>query len=439
MKKVCVIGLGYAGLPVALIAAENGLDVIGFDIDPHKITAANTSSSCSHHPEVSHHLQNILLHYQFRTNSTIETADYFVITTETQVTIKHAADLTEFWKTVPFIAPHIAKGATIIIESTVPAGTTLHYAEKLEQATGMKAGIDFYVAYSPERTSYEKMFRELSWNTRIIGGINLESSEKAYDFYNYFVKGEIYLTTSITAELVKLAESSFHDVNHALTQEISEIARAQNIDPFEVINFANKHPKINFSQPSCKLDEYRSSIAPWFLHEQQPQKTSLIKAARTINDNKIIQIINEIKHACDTWNKIHPTKPSIFIVGLAHKLNSNNFTASPIMEICKNLKNNPDVTLMIHNPNAQEENTNSEYFNNFVNLNDGLNRADIIVCLAKQDETETIPQEIIQDKIVIDKCGLFAHPKNAVTHLLFKPALELTYYYDHDDQKEQLL
>ena len=439
MKKVCVIGLGYVGLPVALIASENGLDVLGFDTDPHKIAAANVNNPYSHHPEISHHLQNVLVNYQFRTNSVVEIADYFVITIETQVTAKHTADLTEFWKTIQIIAPYITKGATVIIESNVPVGTTLQYAEKLEQATGMKAGSDFYVAYSPERISYEKMFRELSWNTRIIGGINPESSEKAYDFYNYFVKGEIYLTTSITAELVKLAESSFNDVNHALTQEISEIARAQGLDPFEIINFANKHPKINFAQPSCKLDEYRSSIAPWFLNEQYPQKTSLIKTARTINDNKIIQIINEIKQACDTWKSTHGKKPSVFIVGLAHKLNSNNFTASPILEICKNLKNNPDVSLMIHNPNALEENTNSEYVTHFVNLNDGLNHADIIVCLAKHDESETLPKEIIQDKIIIDKCGLFSHPKHAVTHLLFKPALELTYYYDHDEQKEQLL
>lgn len=439
MKKVCVVGLGYVGLPIAVIAAENGLDVLGFDTNPHKVAAATNLTSFSHHPEISHHLQNALSHYPFRTSSTLEGADYFVIAVETHVTSQHASDLTALWETTSLLAPYIGKGSTIIIESTVPVGTTMQYAEKLEHLTGMKAGSDFYVAYSPERTSYEKMFRELVWTTRIIGGINNESSEKAYDFYNYFVKGEIYLTTATTAELVKLAESSFHDVNHALTHEISEIARAQNIDPFEVINFANKHPKTNFAQPSCKIDEYRASIAPWFLHEQYPQKTSLIKTARTINDNKIVQIINEIKQACDTWKSSHAQQPSIFILGLAHKLNSDNFLASPILEICKNLKNNPEVLLMIHNPNSGEEVVNSEYFNNFVSLNYGLTHADIIVCLAKHDESETIPKEMMHDKIIIDKCGLFSHPKHAVTHLLFKPALELTYYYDHDDQKEQLL
>ena len=439
MNKICIIGLGYIGLPTALIAAESGLDVIGFDVDKRKVKAIMNGDAVIEEPELLNHLETVLKEYSFRATTKMEAADYFIVAVPTPFKQEKKADLSYVWSTVDTIAPVLEVGNTIILESTIPVGTTKLYAQKIEEKTGLIAGKDFYVAHCPERVLPGKIFKELTWNARVLGGINEESVQKAHTFYNHFVRGEIYLTHASAAELVKLIENSYRDVNIAFSQEVAAMAEAEDLDPFEVVNLANKHPRVNILQPSCGVGGHCLAVDPWFLIETFPQQTDLIKTARIVNDNRPKKVINDIKTAVTQWQKTHAEQPNVLLLGVTYKPNIDDTRESPAAYIAQQLSNNTSISLMVCDPYVSNETMKTLCNRTNTHFDDGLKQADIIVCLVKHTEFTTIDTEIVKNKVIIDTCGLFQSPINAAINPRFKPALELTYYYDQDDQKEHQL
>ena len=272
MKKVSIVGLGYIGLPTAIIAAEHGFLVLGFDIDENKVDKINQGEETIVEPEVAAKLTHVISKETFKATKKLEAADYFIIAVPTPFSKK--ADLSYVFNAAKEIAKVLQKGNLVILESTVPVNTTIKLAEFLGKNSGLKKE-DFFVAYCPERVLPGKIFKELIANDRVIGGINDESKELARSFYKSFVKGKIYLTDTKTAEMVKLVENSSRDVQIAFANQVAAMCEEVNINPFEVIDIANKHPRVNVLKPGCGVGGHCIAVDPWFLIESFSKNSTL--------------------------------------------------------------------------------------------------------------------------------------------------------------------
>lgn len=292
MKKVCIMGLGYIGLPTAIVAAEHGFEVVGFDIDAQRVERINNYDPVIDEPEVYERLKPLVTSQQFYATTTLEASDCFIIAVPTPFKEEKKADLSYVYQATRALVPILKKGDVVILESTIPVGTTDYCAQLLQQETGMVAGTDFFVAHCPERVLPGKIFYELIYNARIIGGINQESMNQAKQFYKQFVKGSLYLTNATAAEMVKLVENSSRDVAIAFANQIASMAYSIGLDPFEIIELANKHPRVKLLNPSCGVGGHCIAVDPWFLVETFPKESELLKTARMINDAKPHQVIS---------------------------------------------------------------------------------------------------------------------------------------------------
>ncbi|MEX0940359.1 MAG: nucleotide sugar dehydrogenase [Candidatus Babeliales bacterium] len=426
MKKVCVIGLGYIGLPTSLIAAEYGFDVIGFDVDQDRVARINIADPVIEEPEIKEKLKNILAKKKFHATTKIQEADYFIIAVPTPFLKDKKADLSYVWDAVDSISLVLKKGAVVILESTVPVGATAQLAQKLEQKTLLKAGIDFFVAHCPERVLPGNIFHELVHNPRIIGGINEESVDQTKEFYKKFVKASLYLTNATTAEMVKLVENSSRDVSIAFANQIAAMAYKAGLNPFEVIELANKHPRVDILNPSCGVGGHCIAVDPWFLIETFPEQTQLLKAAREINDLKPLQVVKATKKSVEEWkkdNKNHmPCK--VLILGLTYKPNIDDLRESPALQIAKQLSQDTDIDLLICEPFVKNETINTLFGKYSISFKEGLEQSNIILCLVNHTPFKIINSATISNKMILDYCGLLYKPhiKNQDQEQLFWPA-----------------
>ena len=294
-SRVSVIGLGYMGLPTAIILAENELTVFGYDIDEEKVNKIKKAEPVINEPEIIPRLQSVLDDKEFSVSTKLHEAEYYIISVPTPVDNNKNANLDAVWSATSEVAKILKHGDTVILESTSIVGTTEKLSKKLEETSKLKAGIDFFVGYSPERAIPGNTFYEVVHNNRIIGGINEESSNKIFVLYSKFVRGEISVTDSKTAEMVKLVENSSRDVQIAFSNQVASIAYQQGINPYDLIALANKHPRVNILNPRCGVGGHCIAIDPWFLVEAFPEHTKLLKAAREINDAKPLEVINFVE------------------------------------------------------------------------------------------------------------------------------------------------
>lgn len=407
MRTVTVVGLGYIGLPTALIAAQHNFLVTGYDVDHKRVAAINAADPVIEEPECLEFLQRVLATKAFTASTTMQPADYIIIAVPTPCTPHKKADLSCVQSALEAIVPVLRAGTVVILESTIPVGCTDESAAYLQQKTGLCAGKDFFVAHCPERVLPGKIFYELVHNARIIGGINQASCQAASAFYKVFVQGTLYLTSAVAAEMVKLVENSSRDVAIAFAHQVAAMAGAAGLNPYEVIELANKHPRVQIMQPSAGVGGHCIAIDPWFLIETFPEQTKLLHAARTVNEERPEHIGKKITHIVDAFRRNQGKNPSVLALGVTYKPNVDDLRESPALSIVQNLQCQQNCTVLVCDPYIDQEQAQAQGVQKVVSLTEGLLQADIVLGLVAHTLFKKIDPDLLADKQILDVCGLW--------------------------------
>jgi len=404
-KKVSVVGLGYIGLPTAVLAAQSGYTVYGYDVDERKVTSIASGCSPIIEPDLDERLAHVISRRTLRVATTLKPADYFVIAVPTPFKNGKKADLSYVWTAGKAIANVLKAGTTVILESTIPVGTTKKFARLLEKQSGLKEGRDFFVAHCPERVLPGNVFHELVYNDRIIGGQCLKASRRAREFYLRFVQGELHVCDAATAEMVKLVENSSRDVAIAFSNQVAAMAREAGVSPFDVVELANKHPRVSLLKPGCGVGGHCLAVDPWFLVEGFPGQSKLLKAARLINDHRPKEVIAEIEEAATRVQKKVKRKPTVLLLGLTFKANIDDVRNSPALSIAQSLSKRKNLSLIACEPYISPQEL-SVYGLENVDLEKGVSKADVISILVPHDYFRMLDRKALNKKEVIDACGL---------------------------------
>lgn len=384
-KKICVLGLGHVGLPLACILANNGYHVIGVDINPDVIQQIESRNLQNIEPGLNKILKRVYQNGGLKVSTQVHPADIYIIAVPTLLTNNNQADLTCLWDAFNSIKPLLRKNNLIIIESTCPIHTTSSVARKLELE---KMGVS--IAYCPERVIPGNVVQELIYNDRVIGGINESSTRKAENFYQTFIKGDILKTNSSTAESVKLVENSYRDLNIAFANELSMLGEHLGFDANEVIKLANRHPRVNILNPGVGVGGHCIAIDPWYLISSAPNQTQLMATARKTNLDKTKWVIECIK------SKIKENGcKKIACLGLTYKADVSDNRSSPAQHIVDELKKH--YAILEVDPNIT----------NTAPLKNALSQADMIVGLVPHKQFFKIPKTQLKNKIVLDFCNIF--------------------------------
>ena len=406
MSSVSVIGLGYVGLPTAVLAAQCGYDVTGYDIDFNKLEKIKNGDPTIVEPEIFQRLNEVLLTEKLKISSKLQPSDCFLISVPTPLKNDKKSDMSAVYDAGEKIAAVLKQGDLVILESTVKVGTTMKLAKILEDKYGLKLGINFYVAYCPERVLPGNTFKELIENNRVIGATCLGAAELSKDFYSKFVKGKLEFADDKTAELVKLIENSSRDVQIAFANQVDEMAKEIGIDSYNVIRIANKHPRVNILNPTCGVGGHCIAVDPWFLIESFPKNTKLLQISRSINDKKPGAIISDVLNKAEEFKQLNNRKPIITALGIAFKPDVDDVRESPALKIANELNQKDNLDFYVYDPFIDKKNFNNNNLKTFDKLNDAIKKADIILFLVKHSLFFQIKEKEFFGKQLIDTCGL---------------------------------
>lgn len=392
--QICVLGLGYIGLPTASIFASNGFKVQGVDINATAVEIINRGDIHIEEPGLKTVVQAAINSGNLKASTLPVEADTFILAVPTPITSDKKADLTFVEAAARSILPYLRPGNLVILESTSPPGTTQDFLLPILAETGLELGKDLYVAYSPERVLPGQILKELIQNSRIIGGLNRVSAEKARDLYASFVEGEIFLTDATTAEMVKLMENTYRDVNIALANELAVLSGDLGINAWEVIELANHHPRVHLHKPGPGVGGHCISVDPWFLVERLPQDAKIIGLARQINDEMphrvadlVVRSLRDVKD------------PKVTILGVSYKGNVDDVRESPALEVIEDLEKK-GVRLGIYDPHVKH------FSHELAGLEDAFLDSDCVLLLTDHSEFKYLnPQELsklMRHRLVID-------------------------------------
>ncbi|PKM48967.1 MAG: UDP-N-acetyl-D-mannosamine dehydrogenase [Firmicutes bacterium HGW-Firmicutes-7] len=340
---MCIIGLGYIGLPTAAMFACNGHKVIGVDTNNKIIDALEKGEVIIKEPYLKNMIEQEVVSGNLTASKEPQEADAFIIAVPTPLTKDKKADMSLVKKATESIVPYLRKGNIVVLESTSPTGTVKNFIIPILKKSGLKIGEELYVGYCPERVLPGQILFELVNNNRIIGGIDRKSAEKIKDLYQTFVKGEIYLTDTTTAEICKIVENTYRDVNIAFANELAKICENIGTDVWRVIKLCNKHPRVNIHQPGPGVGGHCLAVDPWFIVEKNPELARIIKLARETNDSMPQFIFNKIE------NILKNTKGAkkVTILGITYKANIDDTRESPIINLIKLLeKHNHKISVV---------------------------------------------------------------------------------------------
>lgn len=413
--KVSVIGLGYIGLPTAALIASRGVKVVGVDINQNIVDKINQGKTHIVEPGLSLLVKKTLKTKQLRATVSLEKSDIFIIAVPTPFKRNHVPDLSFIKSAAQSIAPLLKKGNIVILESTVPVGTTEKMMKWMQilrsdlnfPKFNIKDSVaDVSISHCPERVLPGQVIQELVENDRIIGGITPKCAELTRDLYRIFVNGECIITDSRTAELSKLAENAFRDVNIAFANELSLISDKLGINVWELIKLANRHPRVNILQPGPGVGGHCIAVDPWFIFNSTPDEAKLIHMARLVNDNKPQFVLKQIDLAKKAIKK-KEKEINIACLGLSFKPNIDDLRESPALYIAFQVSKMDFSRLYIVEPNIKK--IPEEFDQNsveLVNMEEAINKADILVLLVDHDEFKGINQNSLLDKEVIDTRGI---------------------------------
>ena len=332
-ETLCVIGMGYIGLPTASIFASNGLHVIGMDNNPEIINGLRNGKLHIFEPGLRDLVMEALGNSCLQVSDDVVPADAFIIAVPTPFYEDKRADLRAVITASESIVPHLQHGNLVILESTSPPRTTIDIVAPILEKSGMKAGEDFLLAYSPERVLPGKILQELVENPRVIGVINRESAEAGRDLYRRFVKGDMILTDATTAEMVKLMENTSRDINIAIANEFARLAEKFDVDIWEAINIANLHPRVNILRPGVGVGGHCISVDPWFFVEKAPQISKLINQARITNDSQPEYVITQLVEDFDSL-----AGKTFTVLGITYKPDVDDVRESPALVIIQRIQ-----------------------------------------------------------------------------------------------------
>ena len=394
-EKICVMGLGYIGLPTASLLATKGCEVIGVDISAKVIETINRGEVHIREPELDVLVRSAVSSGNLRAQAEPTQADVFFITVPTPIGDRGEPDLSYVEAATTAIAPHVEPGNLVILESTCPIGTTDNLVADTLRKLGVNVDSEVNVAHCPERVLPGSILTELVRNDRIVGGINAKATSAAAAFYRQFVSGEVCETTARLAEMTKLTENTFRDVNIALANELSIICDHHGIDVWELVKLANRHPRVNVLQPGPGVGGHCIAIDPWFVVASAPEHAKLIRVAREVNDAKPEWVLGKIRDKAERFKR-----PTIACLGLSFKADVDDLRQSPALHIAKRLVEEDLGNVLVCEPNVDEV----EDFK-LASLDEAITFADIVVLLVKHREFSSLSQNQLKDKIVIDTCN----------------------------------
>ena len=406
VKKIVVMGLGYIGLPTASLLATKGHQVLGVDVNPQAVEIINRGEIHIIEPGLDILVKSAVLSGNLRAALQPEEADVFILAVPTPFKDDNVPDISFVEAATRAIAPYVAEGNLVILESTSPVGTTERIRSILTETRPdlfnssllTPRSSPVYIAHCPERVLPGQILGELVNNDRIIGGIDPPSRDKTAEFYRSFVSGKVLTTDARTAELAKLTENSFRDVNIAFANELSLICDRLGINVWELIELANRHPRVNILQPGPGVGGHCIAVDPWFIVDSAPEEARLIRTAREVNDNKPHWVLEKVVAKAARF-----IDPVIGCLGLAFKANIDDLRESPALEITRSLLNSNVGRVMPCEPNAHSG------FNEFplYPLDEVIRESDILLVLVDHDEFAQIDREMLKEKVVIDTRGIW--------------------------------
>ena len=397
--KVVTIGLGYIGLPTSALIASHGTNVLGVDINQSVVDTINQGKIHIVEPDLDEIVSKAVSNGFFKASTKPSSADVYLIVVPTPFKGNHEPDISFVEAATKGIIPLLKKGDLYIIESTSPIGTT-EKMQKLIFASRPELQEAIYIAYCPERVLPGNVMYELVENDRVIGGVDEPSTQKAISFYRKYVKGELHGTNARTAEMCKLVENSSRDVQIAFANELSLICDKADINVWELINLANKHPRVNILQPGCGVGGHCIAVDPYFIVSDYPMESKIIGTAREVNNYKSFWCAEKIQNEKLKFELKHGRKPKTALLGLAFKPNIDDLRESPAKYIAqKVLQNSNNEEHYIVEPNID---SHLDY--KLTHYKKAVEKADIIVFLVAHEEFKTL--EIGEGKFVLDFCGI---------------------------------
>lgn len=417
-NTLSVVGLGYIGLPTAAVFASRKMKVIGVDVSEKAVNTINRGEIHIVEPDLDLVVHAAVTEGYLRATMTPEPADAFIIAVPTPFKDNHEADLTYIESASKAIAPVLKKGNLVILESTSPIGATEKMAEWLAEArpdltfpqsSGCES--DIRIAHCPERVLPGHVLRELVENDRVIGGMSPACSEAAIALYKIVVKGECVVTNARTAEMAKLTENSFRDVNIAFANELSIICDKLDINVWELIALANRHPRVNILQPGAGVGGHCIAVDPWFIVASAPEQAKIVRTAREVNDSKPEWVLEQVRTKLDDWHKANPNlgreDARVAVLGIAFKPDIDDLRESPALGIAKKISHMGCKTMVVE-PNIEElpqllvdENVS------LVEVDRAL-KADVICILVKHTAFNRLKDKLVSHESVLDAVGLLA-------------------------------
>ncbi len=408
-KSLCVMGLGYIGLPTAAVFAKAGLQVTGVDVNEKAVASINTGKAHIVEVDLDGLLQGVVSNGSLKAQTIPTEADAFIIAVPTPFKNGHVPDLSFVESATRAVAPYVREGNLIVLESTVPPGATDKMVAWLEEerpdlAEAGGAGKAYFAAHCPERVLPGRVLIELVQNDRIIGGMTDECAERAQALYETFLNGDCFLTNARTAELAKLSENAFRDVNIAFANELSIIADKLDIDVWQLIALANRHPRVNILQPGPGVGGHCIAVDPWFIVDAAPEEARLIHTAREVNDSKPDAVMDKVRRAVNRFKS-----PTVAFMGLAFKPDIDDLRSSPALDITKTLAAELTCKMLAVEPNITELPASLQGLNiELTDTLDALGQADILVLLVDHKPFKRIPPNKRAEKVIIDTRGVWS-------------------------------
>ena len=398
--KACFMGLGYIGLPTAIIAAKHGVDIVGVDINPSVVEQTNAGHLHIIEPGMEEMLQDVVKSGKLHASTTPEVSDAYFMVVPTPFKGNHEPDVSYVEAATRAVLPLLKDGDLYVIESTSPVGTTEKMAEIIfSERPELKGKI--HIAYCPERVLPGNVIYELVHNDRVIGGLDEASSKKAQEFYSQFVQGTLHPTNARTAEMCKLTENSSRDVQIAFANELSLICDKAGINVWDLINLANKHPRVNILQPGCGVGGHCIAVDPYFITADFPAESKLIAAAREINNYKAFWCAEKVKNAMLEFELKNHRKPVVAMMGLAFKPDIDDLRESPAKQIVSRVMQScNNANIMVVEPNVATHNVFK-----LTDYKEAYDKADIVVFLTAHKPFKSLPWS--DNKVILDFCGIF--------------------------------
>ncbi len=348
-EKICILGLGYIGLPTAAMFASNGHDIIGVDVNKNVIDALNQGEITIEEPYLDVMVREVVASGKLKASTKPEQADVYIIAVPTPINEDKTADMSFVVSATQSIVPFVKKGDIIILESTSPPNTVESIVVPILKDSSLNVSEDLYIAHSPERVIPGKILFELVENNRIVGGINKRSAMKVKKLYESFVKGDIYITDATTAEMCKLMENTYRDVNIALANELATICEAMGINAWDVREFSNKHPRVNIHWPGPGVGGHCIAVDPWFIVEKHPELAKIMTLSRLTNDGRPAYVFGKSRKILGTLKD-----KKVTILGITYKPDVDDMRESPILELVELFEEVSGITISLYDPLINE-------------------------------------------------------------------------------------